>query len=181
MEFGPLWCSCLNDAYKGVHGSEQRTEGDLRTPPHLGQSTASPRCQRRLSHGASGLTGATRGTHKADTKADEPFRLPWRQFTRHRLWVQFLSAKHPSSKVPHSDQPKSSPCSQHLVLQAPRWLKPKSSLGLDTVVALAVCFCTTINYLNRLEMTVNFTNQVHIICLSLYMLCLVHYTCPDEG
>lgn len=107
---------------------------------------------------------------QADMKSDEPFRLLWGRFTHHRLWVKCLFSKHPSSRIPHSDQPKKQAPFQALGVTSPRMtLKPKS-VGFNAVVALAVCFCTTVNYLNHMRWQSTFQILVPIICIILYML-----------
>lgn len=100
----------------------------------------------------------SRRSPQADRQADEPFCFLWVQFPCHRRKVPI--AKHPGSRVPHSGQA--------LGRQVPRQLEKPKSLGFNTVVASAVCFCITINYFSH--ETVSFTNQVHIIGMVLYML-----------
>lgn len=81
---------------------------------------------------------------QADMKPDEPCHVLWGQFTRHRLGVKCLFSEHPSSRVPHSNQPKKQALFQALGVTSPRMtLKPKS-LGFNAIVALAVAFCTTV-------------------------------------
>lgn len=148
VEAVPLRCSCLNVPYEAGHRLSAGEGGALRTPRQPEHSIGP--MLRPLLPRSLWSAGATWGRHERIRKLMSLFAYP-EDNSPARLCVQILSAKQPSHHVPHSDQPKSSPCSQHLALQVPRWLQPKSSLGLDTAVALAVCFCTTVNYLNRLR------------------------------
>ena len=103
------------------------------------------------------------------------FSLPRGQFTCHRLWIKFLFTKHPSSKVPLSDQPKkkkkkTSPHAQNLMLQTQVF-----SLGLNTLAAFAVCFCTNINYLNHTRWQSTFQTRYRSL---VWFLCMLWYTTP---
>lgn len=107
------------------------------------------------------------------------FSLPRGQFTCHRLWIKFLFTKHPSSKVPLSDQPKKKkkhqpPCPELDVTDPSLLFRSQHSNG----------FCSLFLYKHKLfkshKMTVNFSNQVPITCM-IFVYALVHYACANEG
>lgn len=99
------------------------------------------------------------------------FSLPQGQFTCHRLWIKFLFTKHPSSKVPLSDQPKKpSPHAQNLVLQTQVF-----SLDLNTLAAFTVCFYTNVSYLNHTRWQSTFQTRYRSL---VWFLCMLWYTTP---
>lgn len=84
------------------------------------------------------------GRHaRADRKADEPFPYPEDSSPATGSESNFSSQSIPAAKSHARTSQKTAP--------VPRtWCyKPKSSLGLKTLVAFAVCFCTNVSYLNH--------------------------------
>lgn len=108
---------------------------------------------------------------QADRKADEPFHFLWGQFTCHRLWVnKHLLSKHPSSDILHSDQPKKqAPVPSTCCYHSPNDFKTQV-FRFQYCSGFSSLFLYNRKLFKSYDMTVNFTNQVHIICIILYML-----------
>lgn len=104
------------------------------------------------------------------------FSLPQGQFTCHRLWIKFLFTKHPSSKVPLSDQPKKNqpPCPELGVTDPSLLFRSQHSSGFYSL------FLYKRKLFKSHKMTVNFSNQVPITCM-IFVYALVHYACSNEG
>lgn len=143
-------------------GAEER--GGLRPPSSAGAAAlpgvgAAPRT----------AVSRLRGTHEQTGKLMSLFLTLRTAHLPQALSQVPLCRSIPAAKAPHSDQPKNSPCSQHLVLQTQVFSRSQYCSG----------FCSLLLYKRKLfkshKMTVNFSNQVHRIRM---ILSVLWYTTP---
>lgn len=110
----------------------------------------------------------------ADRKADEPFPYPEDSSPATGSESNFSSQNIPAAKSHSQTSQKkkknTSPHAQNLMLQTQVF-----SLGLNTLTAFAVCFCTNINYLNHTRWQSTFQTRYRSL---VWFLCMLWYTTP---